>query len=223
MRRSNHATRVLIAISVGTGVLMAPAGFAAPRPACNLVTDPSDDVIGSAPGVDNGDYDIRSADIATDSRKLTAVIRLSSLAAESPTSPAARDYEFDFNANGHTFGLMADLLIGGASFEAVVYDTTAAGGRNGTDLGAISGVVDSARHEIWMTAPLSLFRPYASFKQTYIDQLTVGSARAVGHDATTTPDGRGSIGAQSVAIVVDDATSSTRYTPGRASCVRVGK
>jgi hypothetical protein len=138
-------------------------------------------------------------------------------------SPAARDYEFDFTANGHSFGLMADLLTGGASYEAVVYTTDAAGGRTGADLGAITGVVDSARHEIRMTAPLSLFAPYASFKQTYVEQLVAGSARAVGHDGTTTPDGRVSIGSQSTAFVVDDASSKARYTPGARSCVRVGK
>jgi len=171
MKRSSHATRVLIALTVGTGALFAPASFAGtPRPACDLVTDPSDDVMGSAPGIDNGDYDIRSADVATDAHKLTAVIRLTSLAPEDPMSAVARDYEFDFVANGHGFGLMADLLTGGASFEAVVYDKTAPGGRTGADLGEIAGVIDQARHEIRMTAPLSLFAPYASFKQTYVDQ-----------------------------------------------------
>jgi len=223
MKRSSHATRVLIALTVGTGALFAPASFAGtPRPACDLVTDPSDDVMGSAPGIDNGDYDIRSADVATDAHKLTAVIRLTSLAPEDPMSAVARDYEFDFVANGHGFGLMADLLTGGASFEAVVYDKTAPGGRTGADLGEIAGVIDQARHEIRMTAPLSLFAPYASFTQTYVDQLMVSSARAVGHDGTTTPDGRASVGSESTALVVDDATSSMRYTPGRRSCVRVG-
>jgi hypothetical protein len=219
-----QAQRAGIAVVLAAGVWAGPfAHAAAPRPACNLVTDPSGDVMLSGPGVDNGDYDVRSGDIATDARRLTAVIRLSSLAPEDAASPAARDYEFDFVANGHGFGLMASLLTGGASYEAVVYDRTTPGGRTGTDLGEVSGVIDTVHHEIRITAPLSLFAPYASFKQTYLDQLTVGSARAVGHDATTTPDGRVSIGSQSTAVVVDDATSKARYAPGGRSCVRVGK
>jgi hypothetical protein len=219
-----RAQRIGVAVVVAAGVWAGPfAHAAAPRPSCNLITDPSGDVMPSAPGVDNGDYDIRSADVASDAKHVTAVIRLSSLAPEDTASPAARDYEFDFVANGHGFGLLASLLTGGASFEAVVYDRTTPGGRTGSDLGEIAGVIDTARHEIRITAPLSLFAPYASFKQTYLDQLTVGSARAVGQDGTTTPDGRVSIGAQSTAVVVDDASSKARYTPGARSCVRVGK
>lgn len=219
-----RSQRVGIAVVLAAGVWAGPFAHAAtPRPSCDLVTDPSGDVMLSAPGVDNGDYDIRSADVATDARRVTAVIRLSSLAPEDAMSPAARDYEFDFTANGHSFGLMASLLTGGASFEAVVYAVSPAGGRTGTDLGAISGVVDTTRHEVRMTAPLSLFAPYASFKQTYLEQLTVGSARAVGQNGTTTPDGRVTVGPQSTAMVVDDASSSARYTPGARSCVRVGK
>jgi hypothetical protein len=219
-----RTTRILTTAAVAAGVLAAPLAHAAtPKPVCDLVTDPSGDVIPSTPGVDNGDYDIRSADVATDARKLTAVIRLSSLAPEDTASPAARDYEFDFVANGHAFGLEANLLTGGVNFEAVVYDTTAAGSRSGTDLGAVTGVVDAKHHEIRITAPLSLFAPYASFKQTYVDQLAASSARAVGQDGVTSPDGRVAVGAQSTALVVDDASSNARYTPGQRSCVRVGK
>ena len=216
--------RVAVASAICIGAAAAPLAHASSaRPACDLVTDPSGDVILAAPGVANGDYDITSADVATDKRHLTAVIRLSSLAPEDTASPAARDYEFAFTANGHSFGLEAALLTGGVSFDAVVYDTTAPGGRTGTAIGEITGIVDSAHHEIRMTAPLSLFAPYASFKQTYLDGFNVTSARAVGHSGTATPDGRVSVGAQSTAFVVDQATSTARYTPGQRSCVRVGK
>jgi hypothetical protein len=219
-----RALRAGLAGLVVVGVLGAPLAHASgPRPACDLVTDPSGDVIGSAPGVDNRDYDVRSADIATDKRKLTAVIRLTSLAAAGGVTVADRDYEFDFNANGHSFGLMASLLTGGVSYEAVVYDTSVPGGRSGTDLGEISGVVDAAHHEIRMTAPLSLFAAYASFKQTYVDQLYVTSARAVGYGAQSPASGKVQIGSQSTAAVVDDASSTARYVPGRRSCVAVGK
>src|SRR3954469_10936796 len=105
-----RAHRIAIAAAVAAGVWAGPLAQApTPKPVCDLVTDPSGDVIGSAPGVDNGDYDVRSGDIATDARRLTAVIRLSSLAPEDAASPVARDYEFDFVANGHAFGLLASL------------------------------------------------------------------------------------------------------------------
>ena len=220
-----RAQRVGIAVIVAAGVLAGPWAHAAPapRPVCDLVTDPAGDVIATTPGVDSNDYDIRSADVATDRKRLTAVIRLTSLAPEDPASAMSRDYEFDFTANGSRFGLLASLLTGGDSFEAIVYDTNAAGGNMGTYLGAVSGVVDSTHHEIRMTAPLSLFAPYASFRQTYIDQLYVTSARAVGHSSATSPDGRVSVGPQADAVVVDDAASKARYLPQRRSCVRVGK
>jgi len=216
--------RVVAAVVVAVGIVAAPVAQASSaRPACDLVTDAPNDVMPATPDASNSDYDLRSADVATDKRNLTAVIRLTSLAPEDAGSIAARDYEFDFAANGHTFGLLASLLTGGADFEAVVFDTNEAGGRMGSDLGAISGVIDAAHHEIRMTAPLSMFAPYASFKQTYIDQLYVTSARAVGHDSTQSPDGRVQVGSQSTAYVVDDAGSTARYQPGRRSCVHVGK
>lgn len=138
-----RAGRVAAAIAVCAGVAAAPMAHAATvRPACDLVTDPSGDVTPTTLGANNNDYDIRSADIATNKRQLTAVIRLT---------------------------------------------------------------------------------PSASFKQTYIDQLYVTSARAFGDDGAATPDGRVTVGSQSVATVVDDASSKARYAPGRTSCVRVGK
>jgi phytoene dehydrogenase-like protein len=164
-----RVVRVGIAVAVAAGVLAGPWAQAAPaRPVCDLVTDSAGDVMPSAPGVDSNDYDIRSADIATDAHQLTAVIRLTSIAPENPSS--------------------------------VVYDTNEPGARTGTDLGEISGVVDSAHHEIRMTAPLSLFAPYASFKQTYVDQLYVTSARAVGMGDTSSPGGKVAIGSQSTAL-----------------------
>lgn len=209
---------------VVVGVLAAPLAHAStPRPVCDLVTDPAGDVMPPSPGIANGDYDLRSADVATDKRQLTAVIRLTSLAPDEGVSVADRVYEFDFTANGHAFGLQAALLTGGVSYQAVAYDTTAPGGQYGTSLGAISGVVDTARHEIRMTAPLSMFAKYASFKQTYVDHLEVTSARAVGYGAVAPPGGKVSIGSEAIALVVDDASSTARYLPGRRSCVAVGK
>jgi len=216
--------RVGVAALVVFGLWAAPAAHAGGgRPACDLVNDASGDVMPTAPGVDNGNYDVTSADVATDRHRLTVVIRLASLAGEDAASPASRDYEFDFVANGHTFGMQAALLTGGASYTAVVYDMATPGGRTGTNLGVVTGVVDSTRHEIRMTAPLSLFAPYATFKQTYLDQLYVTSARAVGQNGTASPDGKVTVGAQSTAVVVDDASSTARYSPGQRSCVHVGK
>jgi hypothetical protein len=221
--RMMRTVRAGIALAVVAGVLAAPLAQAArPRPVCDLVTDSAGDVIATAPGVDNGDYDIRSADVATDGRQLTAVIRLTSLAPEDPASAVARDYEIDFTANGKTFGLMASLLTGGADFEAVALDTSKPGGNIGTDLGRITGVVDTTRHEIRMTAKLAIFAPYASFHQTYLSDFSVTSARAVGHTDETAPGGKATVGSQSTAVVVDDAGSKARYTPGARSCVRVG-
>lgn len=217
-----RAQRAGIAVLIVVGLSAAPVAHAAsPRPACDLVTDAAGDVTPSPPGADSGDFDLRSADVATDAHKLTAVIRLTSLAPEDPASVASRDYEFDFVANGHSFGLQATLLTGGANFEAVEYGPATAGGRSGTDLGDISGVVDTARHEIRMTAPLKLFAPYATFKQTYIDQLSVLSGQAVGYGRTAVGHAV-SVGSQAISFVVDTATSTSRYSPGRRSCVRVG-
>jgi len=219
-----RAVRAGLAGLVVVGVLAAPVAQASrPKPVCDLVTDPAGDVIGSEPGVDNGDYDIRSADIATDKRNLTAVIRLTSLAPDTGVSVADRTYEIDFTANGHTFALEAALLTGGVSYDAVVYDTSAPGGRYGTALGDISGVVDSARHELRMTAPLALFSKYASFRQTYIAGLYVITGRAVGYGAVDPPGAKAHIGSQAVTMVVDDARSGARYQPGARSCVAVGK
>lgn len=209
---------------LAVGVVTAPMAQAAPaRPACNLVSDPSGDVLASAPGVDNSDFDIRSGDIATNGRSLTAAIRLTGLTAEDPKSVASRVYEFDFAANGHGFGLVASLVTGGANFDAVVYSDVAQGGRMGTTLGPIAGVIDTAHHQIRLTAPLGLFASYANFRQTYIDHLAIGAARATGQNGTAPPGGKVTVGAQSTAVVVDDASSTAKYTPGQRSCLTVGR
>jgi hypothetical protein len=216
--------RTVTAGLLAAGLLAAPVATAAGpnKPACDQVKDARGDVLVTEPGVDNGDYDITSADIATNKKLITVVIRLTSLAAEDPSSPMARDYEFDFSANGHAFDLSASLLTGGADFRAAVYDRSTPGGRVGSDLGRVTGIIDVRRHEIRMTAPLSLFAPYASFKQTYVDHLAVSSARAVGQDGVASPDGRVTVGSQSTAVVVDDASSQARYMPGARTCVSIG-
>jgi hypothetical protein len=185
--------------------------------------DPAGDTGPAAPGSDMKQYDLRSADIATDARQLTVAIRLAGLSAEDTKAFVGRVYEFDFAANGNTFELIGALLTGGTDFEAYVVSHDVNGsGRTGDGLGQISGVVDVAHRQLRMTAPLRLFAPYANFRQTAIDHLDVTSAQAQGEWVATPPDGQVTV-SQSNAVVVDEATSSARYVPGQRSCLAVGR
>jgi hypothetical protein len=185
------AIRVLAAVAV-----LAAAVPAVARPdqvPCNLLPDEEGDVQ-PMPGTDNvpvpdertSQLDILSADIAADAKTLTVVIRLKDLTSPDPTNPLGLAYDFYFTAQEQSFWFVGTLVTGGNDFRVYAQDNQLEDGRGdyfqgGTVIGAATGTLDLTRHEIRMTAPLTLFETKAHLTQgTALYGLLARSSRSNG-------------------------------------------
>lgn len=158
------AIRLLLAVSVLAGTT--PALAAPGKVSCPLLRDDEGDVqklpgTESLPDERDAQLDILSADIRADSKQVTVVIRLRDLEAPDPTDPNGLSYEFDFTAKEQTFFVTALLVTGGNAFRVYAQDgqveQQGSSARSGTAVGSASGTFDLRRHEVRMTAPLSVF------------------------------------------------------------------
>jgi hypothetical protein len=198
------------------------------KPVCNLVADASGDAsLGGAPG-GAGD-DIVSADIATDKTTLTGVVRLAGLAANDPEWLNGRAYFAEFTAPGSP-----DVLF--VQARAYPTGTIWSYGYTGVDptsgintsytLGAATGVIDVAKKEVRISAPVKGFVDGAKAKIGPGAQLKGLGARVYRQG------GQGLVPSQEVAgtrvplsglnVLLDDATGGS-YVMGTPSCVVVGK
>lgn len=90
------ALAAAVALAAGAGGTAAAAPRPKPKPKlCNLVTDKAADVL-----TGNQSLDVVSGDIATNTKKITAVIRFTKLAQQDLTSPTGRLVEFTFAYEG---------------------------------------------------------------------------------------------------------------------------
>lgn len=137
------------AVLAATGVA---AAAPAPKPVCNLITDATGDV--TAP---SANLDIVSADIATDAKRITGVVRVARLANGDGTAPTGVAYNFRFKLPGDAaqYYLLASIEpapVGATTFEYGTIET----GNSLTPLGEGSGKVDLAKNEVRITAPTTL-------------------------------------------------------------------
>ena len=206
--------RPALAVALVASVTAAGAAGAATKPkvkpVCNLVTDAAGDANGFVvtdtglpvpPSDDN--LDIVSADVASNAKVITAVIRLKALGSDS-TAPAGSTVYFNFSVNGAEQYLNADLDgKGGATYTFGDF-TGASGGR--TKIGDATGVLDAAKKEIRISAPVS------GFKETIKPgtKLTDLNALAQRLFVVFTPS-------------ADSAEGSKVYAAGATSCVVPGK
>lgn len=205
------ALRAALAVSV-TG-LVATAGLAGAAPAaCNLVSDAKGDATGlfvTEPGPlpNDAQLDLVSGDIATKGKTVTAVIRVAELALTDASAPTGRAYYANFDAAGASFFLSASLdQAGAAEYSGGFIDQTR------TTLGDVKGVVDVAKKEIRISAPLGLFAEQATIKDgTAIQNLNLLAQRYVGAP-----------GVGGATPTADDALGGKTYTAGTPSCVVVG-
>jgi hypothetical protein len=221
----------LLGSVLALGVTVAgPAAFAAaPKPVCKLVNDAKGDTASPAPDAAlDSQLDIVSADVATDRRNLTVVLRLAALTQSDAGNPQGRIYEFDFTAAEKNFILMGSLLPGGNDFGVYTSDQRLAegesGGRAATGIGTAFGVVDTAKKEVRITASLDVFAPYARLSpNTTIYNLAAFTYRANGLAAR--PPGQVPVNVTgSFGLGVDEAWGRrTYYRAGAPSCVRVGR
>lgn len=187
--------------------LAGPARAAA-APTCLLVTDGTNDVF----PVNSGLLDVVSADIASNAKQITGVIRVATdLKFDDRTWPVGRVYRLTFR--------------GGKSPVYFSYVTTPtahdawygheAESQNAGYLGRAT--VKIVGNELRMTAPVSGFAKYGSFKPgATIGSISVWTQRLVGY--YTQPEQYTQVAPKNA----DDAATSRTYVAGRSSCVRVG-
>lgn len=207
MRRTALA---LAAVTVGaalTGAASANTG------ACNLLTDNKGDAGGflvtdPQPLPSNPQLDIVSADIASDAKSITAVVRLDALTTTDSMAPTGRTYYVNFFVGEKQLFLAAALdSAGAAEFSAGHIATTR------STLGPATGVVDTANKQVRITAPISQFAAQAVIKPgVKITDLNALAQRYIGQ--------RGVGGATPTA---DTAAGGSPYVAGSKSCVKVGK
>jgi hypothetical protein len=228
---------VLLATSL---VLVGTAGYASAAPAraakppakavCNLVTDAKGDATyNNVPGAD-GD-DIITADLASDGTTITGVLRTAALTLPDPQAPLGRGYFVLFAAPGS-----ADQLF--VSARTYPQGTKFFYGYQGVDpntgvntsytLGDATGVVDAAKGEVRMSAPIKGLVAGAKAKLargTKLVALTAQTYRIVGQGfvpSQSPAPGAPRVPVGGVLLPFDDATGAS-YVMGTASCVAVGK
>lgn len=202
-------------LAAGMLGLIATAGLAGAAPAatCNLVVDEKSDATGFV--FTDEDYvpnnpqlDLVSGDIASDGKTITAVVRLDQLALSDSSSPTGRTYYANFTVGEATLFLAAALDGAGAA--------TYSGGfieARRSSLGEATGVVDVAKKEVRISAPVKLFTEKAKIvKGTKILDLNLLAQRYVGHRSVA-----------GVTPSADAAEGGKAYIAGAKSCLVVGK
>jgi hypothetical protein len=223
MRRALPLTALVALAMTGT-----PA-FAAPARACLLVKDPAGDTQSPAPDRSlDAQLDITSADVATDKKNVTVVLRLAALTAADPANPQGRVYEFDFTAQEKNFIVMGSLLPGGNSYNVFISDTRFEEGKGGaraaTGIGSATGVVDVVAKEVRITAPLTVFDKHANLRGGTLYYLSAWTYRANGMSAQPSLEQAKIEITSSVGVGVDEAWGrKSYYKAGSASCVRPGR
>ncbi|HEX8001207.1 MAG TPA: hypothetical protein VF519_00765 [Mycobacteriales bacterium] len=224
--------RSLVLLAALCAVTSAAPAVAAPRPAkraCGLVQDPKGDTSSPMPDRElDAQLDVLSADVATDTKNVTVVLRLANLTAADPANPQGRVYEFDFTAAEKNFIVLGNLLPGGNSFAVFRSDTRFEEGKGGaraaTGIGEATGVVDTVAKEVRMTAPLSVFDPYANLRGGTLYYLSAWTYRANGMSFQPALEQSRIEVTTSLGIGVDEAWGrKSYYRAGAPSCVRVGR
>jgi hypothetical protein len=214
-------TRALLALSaVLASGLSAGAASAAVRkakptpPTCLLVKDDAGDASGVS---DNDDQlDILSADIASDAKLVTAVIRLAAdPAGVDPQAPLSKGYYFAFDVAGLDRPLYMSASVSpttGNSFSWGTIDPSA-NGTTRTKAGAATGTI--ANKEIHITVPVADLASKGKVNPgSKISGLTVDAYWVAGSPGPGVSGGFLEAG--------DNATGKS-YIAGAKSCVTPGK
>jgi len=220
--------RIAAALGVALATVAGAAQAAPVKKVCNLVTDGTNDTFaaraqdGTAPGPQDNALDIKSADIASDGKVITAVIRVASLTA-AQTSPQGRGFAFDFLLpSSELQGSMRAVFINGQApyFEATIKDPSVPNSPS-TFLATITGSVDEKKGEVHITAPVAVFSELGAIKKGTLI-TPAGDAATSGRAVPPSPG----IAGQPVAtryVFADVAVDSKPYKVGTPSCVTPGK
>ena len=208
-------TRPALCLALASTVAAAGTASAAakprPKPVCHVVTDPAGDATGflvtSSPLPSDDHLDILSADIASDAKNVTAVIRLKAVGADS-TSPTGGTVYFNFSIAATKVFLAAVLDGATATYEAG--DFTGPSGQRHRVADA-TGFIDPKTSSIHITTPANTFSSTIK-KGTKLNTFDVLAQRYIGSSA-----------AGGVTPTADEATADKVVVAGTPSCVTPGR
>jgi hypothetical protein len=191
------------------GVAGAAAKKPVPKPVCNLVLDDAGDASVLGPDPSDSSLDILSADVASDAKSFTAVLRVKSVSAGS-LAATGRNYYVQITTPSYPnpiyFSYETDPT--GAYYNWGELAPGTGGVGTYTSKGTATGSIVPAKNEIHITVPVAELRLLANLKP--------GTKVSSVHANTT---------AAFVVLVstVDEADSSKAYIAGAKSCVVPGK
>jgi len=211
MKLLRPALCIVVAASLAAAGTATAATKPKPKPVCKLIVDAVGDASLTTAAVippNEDSLDITSADIAASSKVITGVLRLASLGSPA-TAPAGYSAVLFFSVpsseNPLYFRYATSPILGTTA--EFGWDNPAADGGL-TSLGTAAVVVDQAKKEIRMSAPLKGFADQATLKLgTKISGLTANTSR----DLVV------------LLVYADLAEGSKSYVVGQPSCVTPGK
>ena len=231
------------AVAVGLVATVATAGLAeaAKRPktkpsppVCNLIKDGAgdgyvlnasslDSRLSPVPGFGQDDaQDILSADVATDAKTLTTVIRVKKAATTSSMAPTGLQWTFSFNYDGVTIqtSVSSDPAKGVSGLWAYATPTT------NTIGGPLKATIDTATNEVRATVPLADLVAHAAIKAgKHLDTLSAStSGLLLVPDAPVDPLTKNSTTPLATLNTPSGQTVNGTgfYLAGAPSCVKVG-
>lgn len=208
--------RTVLATSLVAATALAGGATAAPAKAvCNLMSDPKGDASFLDTLPNDPSLDIVSADVATDARTLTGVLRVDAFSAVSPTSPLGRGYYVLFNAPKAEFPIYLNVQITPdvTRYAWGTRETLASGNGSYVRKGEATGVIDAASSELRVSVPLKDVAAVAKLTPgTKLTALTASTTSLIGTSRTP-----------SLVATVDDAAGTKPYVVGTRSCVTPGK
>jgi hypothetical protein len=227
--------RIIAALTVGLTSVTAGHALAAPvKKACKIVTDGTGDTFAvrqqdtqAKYGPIEDGFDITSADIASDGKVITAVIRVKKLTSAVQTSPTGVAFGFDFStptAPTATLGSLRAIVFNGGApyYEAVLKTDVPSGAQNYTTfLATVTGVWDTAHNEVRITAPVSVFSALGTFKKGVTISPDSDSATS-GRPLPIVP-GQAGQPSPSRFVFADVALDGKSIKVGAPSCVTPGK
>lgn len=208
-------------------------------PVCNLVTDsagdsPFDPTGAGLPGPQDDAADILSADLASDGKFVTAVIRVKSLATPDTAYPLAHFFMLSWTAPGHDTPVYLGGVVDPNPAAGTVFGPQFVFGDGGTfgpggallyyniDSTAVKGTVDTAKNTITMSVPISAISKFGKFTpgNTFSGLQAVSQALVNGPVLPTNVAPVG--GSIAWSFSEDTADGTKNYPAGTPSCVKPG-
>lgn len=189
------------------------------KPVCNLIKDAAGDASLQAPLPNDDGMDIVGADLASNTKLVTAVLRMKSVGNGSLSSVTGRRLTLEWTVPSGDYPLYLSMSTSqlGTYFDYGYLDTSATP-PNIESQGAAQGTIIAAKNEIHITAPLSAFKPFGKVSPgSKFTEITASGAQVFGvpqNDSGVYTYVSGSL---------DDATAAKAYVAGTPSCVVPGK